>query len=156
MSLSVSSPVTGAAQTGFTSPTYTLVAASPPNAYSKAYAVSAVGGTQTGVDSSSSPSRPFTATTSGPAVLRQLPALNASTGILPSVPMNTYWISGRKGVTVLTGQAPSVASATIKLNIPAGADIADPANIRALLSLVFGIAAQIASSAGDTCVTGVY
>jgi len=100
MSLTLTSPVTGGAQTGLTSPTYTLATDTAPTSAGKQYAVSALGGTQAGVDASSTPSRPFTWTGSRPAVLRQLPALNASTGLLPNVPNNVYKVLVRKGVTV--------------------------------------------------------
>jgi len=84
MSLALSSPVNGGAQTGFTSPTYTIVVDTAPTNSGKQYAVSAIGGTQVGVDASSTPSRPFTITLSRPAVLRTLPAVNPVTGILPN------------------------------------------------------------------------
>jgi hypothetical protein len=155
VSLSLTSPVTGGAQTGFTSPTYTLATDTAPTNTGKQYAVSALGGTQSGVDSSSTPSKPFTITLSRPPVLRQLPALNASTGLLPTVPNNVYKILVRKGVIVLTGQTPRVASCNIELSVPAGADSADPANIRAMLSLAIGALNSISASIGDTAVTGV-
>jgi hypothetical protein len=155
MSFSLSSPVTGGAQTGFTTPTYTIVVDTPPTSAGKQYAVSAIGGTQTGVDTASSPSRPFTITLQRPPVLRQLPAVDPATGVLRTVPRNTYkWIV-RKGVTPLSGQAAQVANLTLTMDIPAGADTADAPNIRAALSLLFGAAAQISASAGDTLVTGV-
>jgi hypothetical protein len=84
-----------------------------------------------------------------------LPGVNAVTGLLPSVPRNTYKIIARKGVTPLSGQAAVVANATCTLDIPAGADVADAANVRALLSLLIGGLNQISASIGDTCVTGV-
>lgn len=155
MSLSISSPVTGGAQTGLTSPTYTLATDTAPSNNGKQYAVSAIGGTQTGVDSSSSPSRPFTVTTMRPAVLRQLPPVNGATGVLPSVPNNTYKVIVRKGVTPLAGQASRVLIATLTLDVPAGADVADAPNIRAALSLLIGSIYQISAGIGDTCVTGV-
>lgn len=155
MSFNLSTPVTGGAQTGFTSPTYTLVTDTAPNSSGKQYAVSAIGGTQAGVDSSSSPSRPFTITLSRPPVLRQLPAVDPVTGVLRSVPRNTYKVIVRKGVTPLAGQAAQVLNITMTLDIPAGADSADAANIRAALSLAIGSLTQISASAGDTLVTGV-
>ncbi|DAD51306.1 TPA_asm: coat protein [ssRNA phage Gephyllon.1_7] len=155
MSFTLSSPVTGGAQTGLTSPTYTVVTDTAPSNTGKQYAVSALGGTQSGVDSSSSPSRPFTITLSRPAVLRQLPALNASTGLLPNVPMNTYKVIVRKGVTPLSGQSTRVAMCNCEISVPAGADVADPANVRAMLSLLIGALNQISASVGDTAVTGV-
>lgn len=155
MSFTVTSPVTGGAQTGFTSPTYTIVVDTAPSQTGKQYAVSAIGGTQAGVDSSSSPSRPFTVTLSRPPVLRQLPSLNAVTGILGNVPRNTYKISVRKGVTSLANQVAQVMTMTLSLDVPAGADTADAANIRAALSLLIGTLNQDSASIGDTLVTGV-
>lgn len=155
MSFTLSSPVTGGAQTGFTSPTYTLATDTAPTSAGKQYAVSAIGGTQTGVDTSSSPSRPFTITNSRPTVLRALPAVNPVTGLLPNVPVNVYKILVRKGVTPLAGQAAAVALMTAQLSIPAGSDTADPANVRAAISLLIGALNQISASIGDTCVTGV-
>lgn len=155
MSFTLTSPVTGGAQTGLTSPTYTIATDTAPSNTGKQYAVSALGGTQTGVDSSSSPSRPFTVTLSRPTVLRQLPAVDPVTGFLRNVPVNTYKILVRKGVTPLANQPASLASAQVLLNIPAGADVADAANIRAMLSLLVGSLNQISASIGDTVVTGV-
>jgi len=155
MSFTLTTPITGGAATGFTSPTYTLATDTAPTNTGKQYAVSAIGGTQTGVDASSSPSRPFTITLQRPAVLRQLPALNAATGLLPSVPRNTFKIIVRKGVTPLSGQAAQVALATVTLDIPAGSDTADAPNLRAMLSLLIGSLNSISASIGDTVVTGV-
>lgn len=155
MSLTLTSPVTGGAQTGFTTPTYTTVTDTAPSNNGKQYAVSAIGGTQAGVDSSSSPSRPFTITLSRPAVLRQLPPVNGSTGILPNVPNNTYKVIVRKGVTPLSGQASRVMNCTLSIDVPAGADTADAPNVRAALSLLIGAINQISAGIGDTAVTGV-
>jgi hypothetical protein len=155
MSLLLTSPVTGGAQTGFTTPTYTLAVDSAPNSAGNQYAVSAIGGTQAGVDTSSSPSRPFTITLSRPTVLRQLPVVDPVTGVLRNVPMNVYTILVRKGVTPLAGQASRVAYVRVEYGIPAGADIADAPNIRAMESLAHGAIAQISASIGDTTVTGV-
>jgi len=155
MSFTLTSPITGGAQTGFTTPTYTIATDTAPSNTGKQYAVSAIGGTQTGVDTASSPTRPFTVTLSRPPVLRQLPALNAVTGILGNVPKNVYKIIARKGVTVLSGQVPQVATVTCEISVPAGADVNDAANIRAMLSLFIGSVNSIAASIGDTSVTGV-
>jgi hypothetical protein len=155
MSFTLSSPVTGGAQTGFTSPTYTIATDTAPTSAGKQYAVSAIGGTQAGVDAASSPSRPFTVTLSRPQVLRTLAPVDPVTGVLRSVPRNSYKVIVRKGVTPLAGQSPSVLNATLELAIPAGADIADAANVRAALSLLIGALNQISASIGDTLVTGV-
>lgn len=155
MSFTLTSPVTGGAQTGFTSPTYTLAVDTAPTSAGKQYAVTAVGGTQTGVDTASSPSKPFTVTLSRPAVLRSIGVVNPVTGVLQSVPRNTYKILVRKGVIPLAGQSPVVLNATLAIDVPAGADLADAANIRAAMSLLIGSLNSISASIGDTLITGV-
>jgi hypothetical protein len=155
MSFTLTSPVTGGAQTGFTTPTYTLVTDTAPTSAGKQYAVASIGGTQTGVDTASSPTRPFTITLSRPQVLRALSPVDPVTGVLRSVPRNTYTIRARKGVTPLSGQSAVTMQGTVTLDIPAGADIADAANVRACLSLLIGALNQISASIGDTAVTGV-
>lgn len=155
MSFTLTSPITGAAQTGFTSPTYTIQTDTAPTSAGKQYAVSAIGGTQTGVDAASSPSRPFTVTLSRPQTLRALGPVDPVTGVLRSVPRNTYKILVRKGVTPLSGQSPVVLNAQLAIDVPAGADLADAANVRAAMSLLIGSLNSISASIGDTLVTGV-
>lgn len=155
MSLGLSGPVTGGAQSGLTSPTYSLAVDVAPTNSGLQYAVSGIGGTQSGVDSGSSPSRPFTITLSRPPVLRALPAKNAVTGVLSSVPRNTYKIIVRKGVTVLSGQATQLLNATLQIDVPAGAEVNDAPNVRAAISLLIGSLVQISSGIGDTLVTGI-
>jgi hypothetical protein len=155
MSFTLTSPITGGTQTGLTTPTYTIAADTAPTSAGKQYAVTALGGTQTGVDTASSPSKPFTVTLERPATLRALPSLNGSTGVLPNVPRNVYKIRVRKGVVPLSAQAPQTLIAELAISVPAGADTADPANIRAAMSLLIGSLNSISASIGDTLVTGV-
>jgi hypothetical protein len=155
MSFTVTSPVTGGAQTGFTAPTYTIAVDTAPTSAGKQYAVTAIGGTQAGVDSGSTPSKPFTITLSRPQVLRALGVVDPVTGVLRSVPRNSYTIRVRKGSIPLVGQAPVVAQATCVIDVPAGSDLADAPNIRAMLSLLIGALNQISASAGDTVTSGV-
>jgi hypothetical protein len=155
MSFTLTSPVTGGAQTGFTSPTYTIAADTAPTSAGKQYAVTALGGTQAGVDSASSPSKPFTITLQRPQVLKALSVVDPVTGVLRSVPRNSYKIIVRKGVLPLAGQSPVVLNATLTIDTPAGADLADPANIRAAMSLLIGSLNSISASIGDTLITGV-
>jgi len=155
MSFTLSSPVTGGAQTNFTSPTYTLATDTAPTSAGKQYAVSALGGTQAGVDSASSPSRPFTITLSRPASLKSLAPVDPVTGILRSVPKNVYTILVRKGVTPLLGQSSQIALARVELAIPACADTADALKVRAMISLLIGSLNSISASIVDTSVTGV-
>nr|QDH87759.1 MAG: hypothetical protein H4BulkLitter231573_000002 [Leviviridae sp.] len=157
MAISLSSPVTGGAQTGFTSPTYTLAVDNPPNATTgKQWNVTAVGGTQTGVRVHSI-SDPFTITFERPSVLKTFTfaMLNAMTGLLGQVPFNVYtYCKVRKGVNVAASNPPRIMEIDCKARIPAGSDSYDPANIRAASSLFAGAVWQIPAGTGDTLVTG--
>jgi len=155
MSFTLTSPVTGGAQTGLTSPTYTIAADTAPTSAGKQYAVTALGGTQAGVDTSSTPSKPFTITLSRPTSLRALSAVDPVTGVLRSVPRNVYTIRVRKGVLPLAGQAAVPMQIVTSIEVPAGADSADAANVRAALSLMIGSLNQISASIGDSVITGV-
>lgn len=154
MAVNLTSPVTGGAQTGFTSPTYTTTADKGPNANSNQWAVTATGGTQVGV-SISSVSSPFTITVERPATFRQLSQPNPVTGRVSNVPRNKYVLRVRKGVTPLAGQSPQVMLAEAVFWVPAGADTADTANVRAALSLLIGGLNQVSAGLGDTVTTGV-
>lgn len=153
MAVNVSSPVTGAAQTGLTGPTYTLVSATAPDVNGRQYYVSAVGGTQTGV-SVHSVASPFTLTAWQPKNARVLGNPNVNTGVIANVPKNTYKLIARKGVSPLAGQPNQVATATLTVDVPAGSDTADAEDIRAMLSLLIGAAWQVSSGLGDTCISG--
>lgn len=154
MSFNLSSPVTGAAQTGFTTPTYTLVADVAPTINGKQSAISAVGGTQTGVIASSV-AAPFTVTFVRPATLRVLGTPNPVTGVIANVPTNTYKVITRKGVLPLAGQPYKTMLVTTTIEVPAGSDTADAPNIRAALSLHIGSLSQVSAGIGDTAITGV-
>jgi hypothetical protein len=152
MAFAPTSPVTGSAQTGLTSPTYTIAADSSP-ANGKQYYVSALGGTQTGV-LAHSVAAPFTLSAFRPTVLKSLAPVNPVTGVLRSVPMNTYKVFTRKGVLPLAGQAYKTAMCRTELDIPAGSDLADSLSLRAMISAHIGLLTQISSALGDTVTTG--
>lgn len=154
MTIAVTSPITGAAQTGLTSPTYTHVADTAPTAQGKQVAVTALGGTQTGVNVHSV-AAPFTISYFRPAVFKQLGKANPTTGIIANVPKNQYKLITRKGVLPLAGQAYQVMQVTTTIDVPAGSDLADPANIRAALSAHIGALNQQSAGIGDTAVNGV-
>lgn len=149
MSIALTSPVTGGPQTGFTSPTYTVIADTAPGTNGKQWAVSAIGGTQTGVRSHSA-SDPFTVTFERPVSVRQAPIPNPVTGVIGNVPRNTYKVRVRKGVIPVVGQNPQVMLITGVHDVPAGADIADSSNVRAGLSLYNGALWQQSAGWGDT------
>lgn len=154
MTWNPTSPITGAAQTGFTSPTYTLTADSAPDVNGKQHAVTALGGTQSGVISNSI-SMPFTLTWWRPKVLKTNGAMNPSTGLLlGSVPRNVFKLITRKGVSIVGGQAQTLIITTT-IEVPAGADTSDPANVRAALSAHIGGLSQQSAGVGDASVTGI-
>lgn len=154
MTITVTSPITGAAQTGLTSPTYTLTADIAPDNNGKQNAVTAVGGTQTGVTTHSVAS-PFTITASRPRTFRSLGKPNPTTGLVKDVPVNVYKVLTRKGVTPLAGQPYAVAIIRTEISVPAGADTYDAANIRAALSAHIGALSQQSAGIGDTSVSGI-
>jgi len=155
MTIAFTSPITGGAQTGFTSPTYTVVPdSSAPNPRTKQVAVTALGGTQAGVRTSTV-SDPFTASYTPPAALKPLPQPNPVTGKYPQIPFNVHQFNYRKGMNFAPNQAPLVGWVEVRIGIPAGAESQDPANIRALCSLLEGSVAAFAAGLGDTAVTGV-
>lgn len=154
MAISLSSPVTGLAQTGLTSPTYTIAADTPPVSHSKQYAVTALGGTQTGVEVHAM-SQPFTIAFFRPAVPKTIGVPNPATGVISNIPRNVSKTVVRKGVNVAADQAPVTAIFTLTCDIPAGADVYDAESIRAALSLLFGSFSQASAGVGDSVVTGI-
>lgn len=155
MTWNPSSPVTGAAQTNFTSPTYTLSADTAPDFNGKQHAVTALGGTQAGVRTHAV-SDPFTVTFVRPKTLKALPQANPVTGKYGTIPTNTYGVIVRKGVNYAANNAPVPCVARLTVDVPAGSDAYDAANIRALCSLLAGILSQQAQGAGDTLVSGIF
>lgn len=154
MSFAPTSPVTGATVSGLTSPTYTLTADTAPNINGKQYAVSALGGTQTGVDVNSV-SKPFTQTFFRPAVLRVLPAANPVTGVVKNIPVNTYKFITRKGAVPSVGQTSQVDRITTIFEIASGTETYEPEEVKAMVSAHIGTLNQQASGIADTLLTGV-
>jgi hypothetical protein len=150
----MTSPITGAAQTGFTTPTYTATPDVAPDVNGKQVAITAVGGTQAGV-TVHTVSSPFTVTFVRPKVFKGLGITNPVTGLLPSVPKNQYKIIVRKGVVPLLGQSPSTMVIGITIDVPAGSDTADAPNVRAALSAAIGALNQQSAGLGDAVISGV-
>lgn len=154
MSIALTTPVTGGAQTGFTSPTYTIAADIASDFNGKQWAVTALGGTQAGVTLHTQ-SSPFTWSYYRPKSFKLLGKPNPVTGLISNVPKNTSKIIVRKGVTPAANQLIAVASINMEINIPAGADVYDAPNIRALISLAQGALNQLSASIGDTVISGI-
>lgn len=154
MTISITSPITGASQTGLTSPTYTLTQDTAPDVNAKQWAVTTLGGTQTGANAHSV-SSPFTITAFKPKVSQQIGKPNPVTGVVSNIPKNQYKVITRKGMVPLAGQSPVNMICTTVMEVPAGADVASPAEIRAALSAHFGAIAQVSAGIGDTVINGV-
>lgn len=154
MTVALSSPVSGGAQTGLTAPTYTVVADTPPNAYSKQWAVTALGGTQVNVEVHGA-SKPFTITFSRPQVIRSAPVVNPVTGVMPNSPRNVYSVIVRKGGNPGVGQNPQTNVLRCDLSVAAGVDLVEPEDIRAGLSLLIGSLNQQSAGLGDTLINAL-
>jgi len=158
MSLPNSGVITGAAISGLTSPTYTLVADTAFDTRSKQAYVSTLGGTQTGVVAHSA-LIPFTATIRRPSIIKTtiMAMYNGLSLQWSKVPFNTYDIIFRKGCNM---NASGMAQYFVNVNkfsskIFAGTETVDAANLKALNSLTAGYIWAQAQGIQDTQTTGV-
>lgn len=154
MAITIPVSITGTAQTGLTSPTYTTVVDTAPDVNAKQVAVTALGGTQTGVNVHSV-SQPFQLACWKPKMMAALGKPNPVTGLIANVPTNVYKIITIKGVTPLAGQPFKNLVIRTEVSVPAGADTADAPNVRAALSAHIGLLNNQSAGIGDTSVNGV-
>jgi hypothetical protein len=152
------SPVTGSAQTGLTSPTYTLTADTAPDPSGRQFAVTALGGTQVDV-TSHKPSSPFTITMFRPRAMKLLKTTTDGYGYVANA-KNIYTIVGRKGVAVTKsiatgGIQDGLAMFTLKIEVPAGTDVNDAANLRAMASMFFGTLSANSLAITNTMIDGL-
>lgn len=148
MSYTMTGAITGAAVSGLTSPTYTLTADTAADDASRQSAVTNLGGTQTGVNVHSV-SLPFTVTVTRPKSLRTLGKANLN-GVIANVGRNTYGNLFRKGVYPLAGQPAQIAIIRVNQEIPAGSELNDQPNLKALASFTGGFINTNASGMFDT------
>jgi hypothetical protein len=80
--------------------------------------------------------------------------VNPVTGVLRSIPMNTSKVNTRKGLLPLAGQSYKTGMITSVLDSPAGADLADPLSVRAMISAHIGLLTQISDALGTSVLTG--
>lgn len=147
--------ITGSAQTGFTTPGYTVTADTAPDNNGKQWAITALSGTQANVDVHAG-SKPFTVTFYKPKSYRSLGQPNPVSGVVANVPNNQFGLIVRKGVVPLAGQASRIATMRVTWDIPAGSDTAEPEDIRALVSAGIGALTQLSAGIGDTLVSNVF
>lgn len=143
----------GGAQTGLTTPTYDSTSDLAPESNGRQYAVTAKGGTQTGVNLHSA-ALPFTINFTRPKNIRSLGSPNAISGVYGSIPKNTYGVILRKGVYSAT-DVPQVMVARLSVDVPAGSEVFDAVNIRAGLSYLIGALNDQSAGFGDMCVSGL-
>jgi hypothetical protein len=154
MTWSPDSSITGGAQTGLTSPTYTVVDDTAPESNGKQKVVTALGGTQTDVRTHTT-SDPFMWNFTKPKTPKSLPAANPVTGLVPNVPLNTYNLILRKGVKINTAGQLSVLQVRLTIGVPAGSEGADSANIKAAISALVGLLNEESADLGETVILGV-
>lgn len=154
MTIAVTTPIAGEAQSGLTSPTYTNVADTNPDNNAKQWLVSALGGTQTGVLPHAI-STPFTIAFWRPKAFKMISWVGNVVGSqIKAVPKNVYKIITRKGVLVAADQAPQIMIITTEISVPAGADSYDSLSVKAAVSAHFGVVSQQSSNVGDLVTTG--
>lgn len=156
MAISPSSPLTGSALTGLTSPTYTLTSDTPPDVNSKAWVVTALGGTQTGVNSHKN-ELPFRIIARRPKAVKVPGARNSVTGQFVQGGKNEYTFTFVKGVNVLNGLSNAqydTIVAKVSLAVPAAVGN-DEIQLTALASLLGGFIANQIQGIKDTCINSV-
>ena len=151
--LTFPSPITGAAQTNLTTPTYTNSSMPAPTQNGKQVGVTALGGTQTNVRTSSA-SDPFWLNWVVPASLKSQ-RLDTSGNLIGSQQYNTFRLLGAKGVYPIAGGASVPLRLRFEADVPCGADVNDAPNIRAGLSAFIGLLWAQSSAIGDSLVTGI-
>lgn len=154
MTMPIPASITGGAQTGFTTPGYTLSTDKYPDVNGNQSAVTALTGTQTNVRVHAV-SDPFTIAVFRPKNPKALQSPNPVTGKYGTIPKNTSGIIVRKGVNFAANQAPQIMTIRTYLDVPAGGDAYDSANVRAAVSCYAGFITQGSAGIGDTAVNGV-
>lgn len=148
------SSITGAAQTDFTNPTYTLASDLAPDANSRQHVVTSVGGTQIGARASTA-GDPFTVTMRK-SPYKAIPNKNPVTGSYGNIPLNRTELLFRKGMKVDSAGTIRTGNLRVILELPAGSETNDAPNIRALHSFAFGLLAEESADIGDSAIAGVW
>lgn len=150
-----SSPLTGIAISGLTSPTYTFVADKAPDINASQWAVTALGGTQTGV-TVHSPEAPFSFTIKRPKVVKTPGARNAATGQLIVVPKNELAFLLRKGTPVLpNGVQNDIITFDLRVRTPVGTAVNGDVQMAAAWSAFAGLISAYAQGLKDSSLTFV-
>lgn len=152
----LTSPVTGAAQTGFTAPTFTIASDIAPDLFTSQWVVTALGGTQTGATAQTGADNPFNFSVSRAKVLKPGPNVNQLNQIIGQPARNILKGAAKKGMRVNSASSQRFpAFFDFRLSLPAGSESADAAEIRSFLSMIIGSLTQLSAGIGDTAVTGI-
>lgn len=129
MTINVTGPTAAITAGGLTAATYTFTADMATDLRSKAFVVSAAGGTQVGVNTHTVDA-PKQFIVKKPAVFQQPSAYNVTTGKYGRVPKNVTRVMGRGSANVAAGQVELI-PITLDIGIPAGAITFDRPNVEA-------------------------
>lgn len=154
MSVSISGTITGGAQTGFTTPGYTVTQDNAVDGNVKRWVVTALTGTQASVRTHTV-SDEFSFTVVKPRVMKMIQAFSS---LLPNQfkpNFNRYWLIFRKGGIPASGLVSVPQVIRCPIDIAAGVDSYDAAQVRALTSFFVGVVNSISSGLGDTLCNGV-
>lgn len=153
MTWSPDSSITGGAQTGVTSPTFTVATDTPPAINAAKKVITAYSGAGLTV-SANSASKPFDATFSKPVTLKSLPAANPVSGLRGQIPNNQYKLVVRKGGLAESGVPVSMVC-RLTIDVPAGMETYNPDEVRACVSFLVGLLNEESADISDTLLTGV-
>jgi hypothetical protein len=154
MTVSISGTITGTAQTGFTTPGYTVTQDNAVDGNVKRWVVTALTGTQTGVRAHSV-SDEFSFTVVKPKVMKVIQAFSS---LLPNnfrPAYNRYWLIFRKGGIPASGLVSIPQTLRVPIDVAAGVDNYDIAQIRAMVSFAGGVLTSISAGLGDTLANGI-
>lgn len=159
MSLNLTSPVSGVAVTGFTSPTFTIVQDTSVPAGQKQWLVTARGGTQgAGAGDVHTLNSPFTITLKRPGVLRSMSKTLAEAVGLSKGPLNDYTLLIRKSekVNAVGGRVVNMAKVTFSVAPETASQAPGYDDIRGMMSVLGGIlgSATYLNGLTDTFIDG--
>jgi hypothetical protein len=144
--------ITGAALSGFTTPTYVQVQDTAPVQNAKQTTVTSLTGTLSATANSAS--RPFTSTFYRPVSLIAPPTPNPVTGAYGQIRNNEYKHIVRKGGLIALN-APCTAIYQSFWKIPAGMETYTPDDVKALVDYVIGLLVEEKNDLYETLATGV-
>lgn len=153
MSLTITGTIAGTAVSSAPTPVFTATedSSAGPN-FRRWYITS----TATSNASAHSVSKPFYIELHRPAVFKPAPQFDQTGTRIVSGPVgrNTYKIRIIKGVDAASN-VPAICLFEGTFQVPSGADVSDPGNVRAVLSLLGGLINEDSANLAETFVTGL-